>query len=808
MSLYVCVHGHFYQPPRENPWLEEVELQESAYPYHDWNDRITAECYAPNTASRIFDSEKRIIDIVNNYSRMSFNFGPSLLSWMERHRPDVYEALLEADRIGRERFSGHGGAVAQVYNHMIMPLANRRDKATQVIWGIRDFSKRFARPPEGMWLPETAVDIPSLEVLAQQGVSFTILAPHQAARTRPLGGKEWRDVQGGHVDPTMPYVCFLPSGRSIKLFFYDGPVSRDVAFGGLLANGEAFAARLMGAFSDDRAWPQLVHVATDGETYGHHHPMGDMALAYCLELVEKNHPAAITIYSEFLEKHPPTHEVQIVEKSSWSCIHGIERWRENCGCSSGMHSGWSQGWRRPLREAMNRLADRLAPFFEREAAGFLRDPWGARDDYIDVILDRSRENVEDFLARHAMRDLLHEEKSRVLMLLEMQRHAMLAFTSCGWFFDEISGIETTQVMRYAARAMQLAEKVWGVHLEDYFKEELEEARSNVPEFFNGARVYEMFVKPAGVDLMRVGAHLATASIFHNEQDSSRIFCYTAESEFHEKLDAESSTLSVGKAKIFSDITWEESTISFATVYQGGFDVTSGIRESMDPRVFDRMLDDVKGAFRKGGPFGALGTIDRHFGGHPYTFWHLFKDEQQRIVNGILDAEMTEIEASFRQIVERNVKVIAFLNEIQMPVPKALAVATEFIVNADLRKALDSDVPDVGRLETLVNESGSWGVKLNVSELSFAASGRMSDLTARICGNPKDVELMTLLDRLFILLKRLNVEPRLWKMQNIYFALSREMYPDFLEKAARGDAFAERWSSAFQVLGGHLRIRTV
>ncbi len=808
MSLYVCVHGHFYQPPRENPWLEEVELQESAYPYHDWNDRITAECYAPNTASRIFDSEKRIIDIVNNYSRMSFNFGPSLLSWMERHRPDVYEALLEADRIGRERFSGHGGAVAQVYNHMIMPLANRRDKATQVIWGIRDFSKRFARPPEGMWLPETAVDIPSLEVLAQQGVSFTILAPHQAARTRPLGGKEWRDVQGGHVDPTMPYVCFLPSGRSIKLFFYDGPVSRDVAFGGLLANGEAFAARLMGAFSDDRAWPQLVHVATDGETYGHHHPMGDMALAYCLELVEKNHPAAITIYSEFLEKHPPTHEVQIVEKSSWSCIHGIERWRENCGCSSGMHSGWSQGWRMPLREAMNRLADRLAPFFEREAAGFLRDPWGARDDYIDVILDRSRENVEDFLARHAMRDLLHEEKSRVLMLLEMQRHAMLAFTSCGWFFDEISGIETTQVMRYAARAMQLAEKVWGVHLEDYFKEELEEARSNVPEFFNGARVYEMFVKPAGVDLMRVGAHLATASIFHNEQDSSRIFCYTAESEFHEKLDAESSTLSVGKAKIFSDITWEESTISFATVYQGGFDVTSGIRESMDPRVFDRMLDDVKGAFRKGGPFGALGTIDRHFGGHPYTFWHLFKDEQQRIVNGILDAEMTEIEASFRQIVERNVKVIAFLNEIQMPVPKALAVATEFIVNADLRKALDSDVPDVGRLETLVNESGSWGVKLNVSELSFAASGRMSDLTARICGNPKDVELMTLLDRLFILLKRLNVEPRLWKMQNIYFALSREMYPDFLEKAARGDAFAERWSSAFQVLGGHLRIRTV
>ncbi len=369
MEKYVCVHGHFYQPPRENPWIEEIELQDSAYPYHDWNERITAECYAPNTASRLLDGEGKIMAIVNNYSRISFNFGPTLLAWMERHDANTYRAILEADKLSRERFSGHGSALAQAYNHMIMPLANSRDKRTQVIWGIKDFEKRFGREPEGMWLPETAVDTETLEILAEQGIKFAILAPSQAKSFHKIDeNKEWQSTEGGKIDPSTCYRCSLPSGKTINLFFYDGPISQEVAFGKLLTSGETFAQRLMGAFSEGRDWPQLVHIATDGETYGHHHHYGDMALAFCLHFIESSNSATLTNYGEFLEKNPPHYEVQIFDHSSWSCVHGVERWRNDCGCNSGMHGGWHQKWRGPLRGALDALRDQLIPAYMREAS--------------------------------------------------------------------------------------------------------------------------------------------------------------------------------------------------------------------------------------------------------------------------------------------------------------------------------------------------------------------------------------------------------------------------------------------------------
>ena len=238
MEKYVCIHGHFYQPPRENPWLEYVEVQDSAAPYHDWNERITAECYGRNATARILNHEGRIEKIVNNYSRISFNFGPTLLSWMRDQIPWVHDAIVEADRQSRKRYSGHGSAIAQVYNHMILPLANPRDKLTQVIWGIRDFEFRFGRRPEGMWLSETAADIETLDAMAQSGIRFTILSPYQASKVRELGKRNWRDVNGGRVDPTVPYRVNLPGGRSIAVFFYDGPVSRAVYFERLLDSGE------------------------------------------------------------------------------------------------------------------------------------------------------------------------------------------------------------------------------------------------------------------------------------------------------------------------------------------------------------------------------------------------------------------------------------------------------------------------------------------------------------------------------------------------------------------------------------------
>ena len=493
---YVCVHGHFYQPPRENPWLGGIPPEDSAAPYHDWNERVTAECYGPNGAARILDGDGGVARIVNNYARMSFDFGPTLLGWLERAEPAVYESILQADRESRRRFSGHGSAMAQAYNHMILPLANRRDKYTQVSWGIRDFELRFGRLPEGMWLPETAVDVETLETLAEMGIRFTILAPHQARRVRRIGSRTWRDVAGGAIDPTMAYEAGLPSGRSISVFFYDRPISLAVALEGLLTSGEAFAQRMLGAFWEGRTWPELVHIATDGETYGHHHRFGEMALAYALDYIETRELAEITNYGEFLERHPPAYTVEIAEDTSWSCAHGVERWRGNCGCSSGNHPEWEQAWRGPLREALDWLRDTLAPCYQAAARWFFADPWEARNAYIDVVLNRSAESRDRFFERHAARPLSRPEKRTALELLELQRHALFMYTSCGWFFDELSGPETVQVLRSAGRVVHAAGQLWCDGLEEEFLERLERARSNIPEFRDGRGIYEQFVRPA------------------------------------------------------------------------------------------------------------------------------------------------------------------------------------------------------------------------------------------------------------------------------------------------------------------------
>ena len=370
MGRYVCIHGHFYQPPRENPWLQDLEWQESAQPYHDWNERITMECYAPNAYAHILDHNQKIIDIVNNYEKISFNFGPTLLSWMERNNPEIYTRIIESDKASRRNFSGHGSAMAQCYNHMVMPLANSRDKETQVAWGCKDFLYRFGRKPEGMWLPETAVDLETLEIMAKNDIRFTLLAPHQAACFRRIGEEEWIDARAHGLDPRLSYLCRLPSGKDIALFFYDALVAHDVAFGDLLFNGRNFAERFLNVdagLDEDH----LVHIATDGETYGHHHRRGDMALAYCLHSIEQSGAATLTNYAEFLARHPPRHEVQIIENSSWSCIHGIERWRGDCGCRLGTTPFWTLAWRAPLRQAMDWLRDELSRLYEEIGGRYL-----------------------------------------------------------------------------------------------------------------------------------------------------------------------------------------------------------------------------------------------------------------------------------------------------------------------------------------------------------------------------------------------------------------------------------------------------
>ncbi len=805
MNRYICIHGHFYQPPRENPWLEEVELEDSAYPYHDWNERITAECYSPNSSSRILDADGRIIDIVNNYARISFNFAPTLLSWMERHKPEVYRLILDADRLSMEHFSGHGAAIAQVYNHVIMPLASSRDKRTQVIWGIRAFLYHFGRKPEGMWLAETAVDLETLDIMAEQGIQFTILAPQQAQNVRRIGEDEWTDATEEKIDPRMPYLCHLPSGRTIAIFFHVGSIVRDIAFGNLLDNGEVFADRLHSTFidSDD---PQIVHIATDGETYGHHHRYGDMALAYCLYHIESNNLATITIYGEFLERHPPTHEVELHENSSWSCTHGIERWRSSCGCGSEIHRGWNQDWRAPLRGAMDWLRDTIAIIYEEEMERFTDDPWQARDEYVDLILERSQKNTKHFFSGHMAPSLSEEEKIKVLKILEMQRHAMLMYTSCGWFFNEISRIETVQVLQYAARAMQLAREVSGVELETAYINILERAPSNIVDFANGGNVYELFVKPAVVDLFRVGGHYAISSLFEDHQESTDIYSYTAQSEVYDRIDAGVQRLAIGRSLVRSETTREEKRISFVVLYFGDHNTNGGVREYAGDEPFTTMHREVKEAFVKGDIPEVIRLMDIHFETHNYSLWHLFKDEKRKVLEQIMKHKMEEIEALFRQIYENNYSFMLVLKDMLIPLPRALSVAGEYIVNSDFIRVLESDDLDIERLDTLIGEVKKWSLELDDPFLTFVANRKIEVLMDRFSKTPYDIQLLETIDTTFEKLNTLGLDLDLRKAQNIYFSVGRDFYQEMAERAERGDKDIQKWVQSFNRLQGCLHVK--
>ena len=485
MNKFICIHGHFYQPPRENPWLEAITYQESAYPFHDWNERINTECYAPNTRARILDEKGVVIERVNNYSKISFDFGPTLLSWMEFKAPDTYQAVLEADKISRETFSGHGSAMAQCYSHMIMPLADSKDKYTQAYWGIRDFEFRFKRLPEGMWLPETAVDLETLQIMADLGIRFTVLAPHQAGRL----------LDHGELDINQPYSVRLGAGRSINVFFYNGALSQSLAFENILQDGKCFAEKLMQ--TDNTDGPQLLSVATDGETYGHHHKFGDMALAFALKYIDDQVDARLTNFAEYLEKFPPQEEIEIIEKTSWSCAHGVGRWSSNCGCETGGCPEWNQGWRGPLRKALDWFQCRADSIFVEVGKGLFKDPWEARNRYIDIRINRY--DRDTFLAEQCQNSLDESKKVVVLKLLELQSNAMLMYTSCGWYFNDISGIETEQILLYAGKAIQLAEEISGEVLEPHFLELLELAESNVLEKGNGSQIYKNVIEKARMD---------------------------------------------------------------------------------------------------------------------------------------------------------------------------------------------------------------------------------------------------------------------------------------------------------------------
>ena len=800
-NKYICVHGHFYQPPRENAWLETIEIQESAKPFRDWNERITEECYGPNAASRILDEEKNIINIVNNYANMSFNFGPTLLSWLEEHKPNIYASILEADHISRQKFSGHGNALAQVYNHIIMPLANTHDKATQVIWGIADFEHRFKRKPEGMWLAETAVDLATLEVLVDYGIGFTILAPQQAHKVRLLGSEDWEDVNGSRVDTKKPYRCKLPSGRSIIVFFYDGHVAKDVAFQRLLNSGKNFAHRIVGTANPHGNAPQLLQFATDGESYGHHHKHGDMALAYAIDYIEKNNLAQLTNYAEFVEKFPPKYEILIHENSSWSCAHGIERWRSNCGCTSNNHH--HQLWRAPLRAALDWLRDELKAVYEQEMRTFTASPWEMRNAFIEVILDRSEENVDAFLAKWCEVPLEGKNKTKVVRMLEMQRHSLLMFTSCGWFFNDIARIEAQQILQYAARALQLAELETSVSLKPRFLELLAKAPSNETGYENGADVFNKHVVPAELNLYKVSMQHAVNSLFEELPENIEVLNYKTEGAVLHKYEAGQMKMSIGKVRVRSKITFAVADYSFAALYFGQHHIVGNTSETINNETFEEMHQKMKEVFYQSRVVDAINIMNRpqYLSKGSFTFWDLLKEEQQKILRNITQKGIQQAESSYHKIYNSNFQLMNVLKTAQLHVPSLFRKNLEVVVNSDLRAIFNKGNINLRRLKELVKEIKEWEVDLDRKIIGFEASNKLYDILCGLKDSDDEVRDLITIKKTLHFLQEIRLELDLWKIQNEYFKLGKQRL-----KQETNNPPSLQWQKAFKEIGEYIKVR--
>jgi alpha-amylase/alpha-mannosidase (GH57 family) len=804
---FVCIHGHFYQPPRENPWLETVETQDSAAPYHDWNERVCAECYAVNGAARIVNVKNQITRIVNNYARISFDFGPTLVSWLKENAPRTYRMLLDGERRSRKNFRGHSSAMAQVYNHIIMPLANSRDRITQIRWGIADYIHHFGISPEGMWLSETAVDVESLELLALNGIKFTVLAPHQCKRVRALKeSAAWIDTADS-VDTTRPYLVRFKSGESLAVFFYDGPSSRAIAFEGLLNSGEAFAARLKSGFKDSSV-PQLSHVATDGESYGHHHKYGDMALAYTLKLLEQDKTVKLTNYGSFLEQFPPEYEAEIVPNTSWSCMHGVERWRSDCGCNGGK-PGFNQEWRAPLRQALDELRDAVAPLTAQAGAPLFNDVWAARDGYIQVILDRSEESADRFFKDHQSHPLTESERVRALELMEMQRHAQLMYTSCGWFFDDICGIETVQIIAYAARTLQLAQELFGpaaAALEPAFVTRIAEAKSNVAKSGDGAKIYRACVDSMELGLEQVAAHYAISSIFSTFGDETELYCYRVRRISHQVFTSGPGRLALGLCHIASGITGEQQTYSFAVLHFGDQNVTAAVKvyKPDDAVPFATFIEQAAEQVQRAKFPEVIRLIDRYYGHVDYSLTSLFSDDQRRIVKLILNSTLWDIENSLTTIYQDHANLLHYLSQNALPKPPALALAAGFAINAGLRRALDADPIDEQQLRSFLQLARADQVPVESANLSYIADQRMKRAMIELLMSSGSFEM---LDRALAMARTLDELPfdlNLWQAQNIWYEIHRAA-GETLGSLIPQDRL--RWEKCFNELGACLSIDT-
>lgn len=772
MSRSVCIHGHFYQPPRENPWLEAVEVEDSAEPYHDWNQRITAECYAPNASARRLGSDGRIERIVNNYEKISFNFGPTLLAWLAQEAPAVHEALIEADRASAARW-GQGNALAQVYNHQIMPLASRRDKITQIRWGLKDFAHRFKRQARGMWLAETAVDSETLACLAAEGVEFTILSPFQAQAVRSDDDAPWQDASQGKLDTSRPYWVELPGGGRLAVFFYHGELSKAVAFEKLLNDGAGFARRIKQSLPPEANGPSLLSLATDGESYGHHHRFGEMALAFALEQLEQDPEVELTNYAAFLEAHPPSWQARIVEDSSWSCPHGVERWRSDCGCALEPDRGWSQAWRTPLRDGLNQLREHLDRLFEDQGGGLFRDPWAARDDYVGLILDPSLKRREAFFARHQVRALDQSEMVRGLKLLECMRWGQAMFTSCGWFFDDLAGIEPVQNLRFAARALQLARELNGGGWEEELVATLAGAKSNRPAQGNGADIWQRRVAPAQVGPARVAAHAAISGVMDQAPPPEHLFIYDLEASAHHHRSGLGLHLSWGRLTVTHRRLGEAHHLAYAALHPGGHQFYARVAlapQGWDPHSLDGPVEPL---MRLLDVNGIKALFEQSLGGREYSLGDLFLEGRRALALEVLEHTLRQEWEAARSTFQNRRDTMLFLKSLNVPLPVVFESLARAVLAGELIQGLGQGQAPAG-LADLARQARELGLDLKGPRVDRSLEEALGSQLLALLAGPEDDAACERALGLLDLAQALEAEPNLWASQNLFSELRQQV----------------------------------
>ncbi len=816
-KAYLTIHGHFYQPPRENPWLETIEIQDSANPFHDWNARVTAECYTPNSVSKIVTQDNKILDIVNNYQYISFNFGPTLLSWMEHFSPYSYERIIKADVISSTNNNGHGNAIAQVYNHIIMPLANKNDKYTQIIWGIKDFQYRFGRKPEGMWLAETACDDATLEALIDCGIKFTILSPHQAKAVRKLDSDDsWHDVSWGNIDPARAYRYFVKSDKSkyIDLFFYDGSISKSVAFDELLTDGNKFISRLKDGISNQRDYNQLVHIATDGESYGHHTKFGDMALSYILKIKAEDEGFEITNYANYLEQEGVQYEADIKEVSSWSCAHGVGRWCDDCGCSTGGGYGWNQKWRKPLREALDYVRDRLIEVYKEQASIYLKDIWAARNDYIDVILDRCKNSINKFIEKHQKYKLERPEIVKVLKLLEMQRQTLLMYTSCGWFFSEISGIETTQIMKYAARALQLAGYFTNEDIESGFLSILAKAQSNIPGFGSGKDVYEKFVKPSIVSIKQIGALWAISSMHKEFEDFTNLYCYEIKKHYSKFISKGATAFSAGRIEIESKITLEKGDFFFAAIQFPEGDFHCAIKKYDEADNIKDITERLSKIYMDYPITEIIRALDNIFGREYYTLKDVLIEDRSNILLSSLKDKLGKFSNTYREVYNEGKNFIIQLINLGINVPVEYKLAAQYTLSNDFNEIFENavnitDDEIIQKAVDIVKEAKDFQIDIDKNPTNEIFSKQIQLAIYNFMKNFEIHRLENIL-KMFECASKLDLKIDISEAQNMYFNKIYAKFTTLLDNASQYNTNIEEvreYLFSLLVLGEYLNINT-